>query len=168
MAIPGGTESLRQRAGMVTGNRAVFTADGEVCSGATVITAVTNQTGITGATGAAVMLGLAATITPNAGGTVMVFVTGDIICGTIGDGATLQLSYGTGSAPANNGTLAGTQVAKAVTFLASTVAGRVPLTMMAAITGLTSGTAYWLDLAVENLTGGTTTVANVTVTAVEL
>ena len=168
MAIAGGRSSIGQSPGMVVGNRAIFTNDGLMNSGATATAAPANPTGITGATAAAVMLGLAGSFTPNAGGNMMLWVTGDILCGTIGSGATIQIAYGTGAAPANNAALTGTLAAKALNFVASTAAGRAPFNMMAYIAGLTVGTAYWLDLAVQNLTGGTTTIADVTVTVLEV
>ena len=114
------------------------------------------------------MLGLAGSFTPNAGGNALLLVTGDMVCSVIGDGATLQIAYGTGAAPANNAALTGTLAAKALNFITSTVAGRQPFNLMAYVTGLVVGTPYWVDLAVQNLTGGSTTIANVNVVAIEV
>ena len=125
-------------------------------------------TNFSGSTWQSVMLGLAGSFVPNTGGNAILSVTGDITCSVIGDGATLQIAYGTGAAPANNAALAGTPAAKALTFIASTVAGRMPFNLTAYVTGLVAGTTYWVDLAVQNLTGGTATIANVNVVAMEV
>ena len=167
MAIPGGTESLRQRAGVVVGAGAIFTGDGEVCSGARSQTGVAAPTGIT-ATSPAVMLGLAGSITPNAGGNVMITISGNVNSSVIADGASLQVSYGTGAAPANAGALAGTQVGQVVKYVASTVLGQSPFSLTVYVTGLVAGTAYWIDLAVAAITGGTATFADVNIVAIEL
>ena len=165
MAIPGGTESLRQRAGMVTGNRAVFTADGEVCSGSVTSAQPSNPTGITSTT--QVMLGLAGTVTPNAGGNVLVMMSGDIINSGIAGVATLQIYYGTGTAPANNVAFTGTAAGTVQNFVASTAAGKSPFAINAYLTGLVGGTAYWLDLA-ATASANTTTVQHVNIIAIEL
>ena len=168
MAIPGGRASIAQNPGMAVGNRAIFISDGLLASGAAATMAPANPAAITGATAAAVMLGLGGSFVPNAGGNMLLMITGDIVVSAIGSGATLQIAYGTGAAPANNAALTGTLAAKALNFVTSTVAGRGPFNLMAYVTGLTPAVAYWLDLAVQNLTGGTATIANVNLTAVEV
>ncbi len=166
MAIPGGTESVRQRAGVVVGAGAIFTGDGEVCSGARSVSSPSNPTGAASTT--ATMMGLAGTVTPNTGGNVLILVTGDILNATIGDGVTIQISHGTGTAPVNTATLTGTQDGVAVNFIASTAAGKVPFCVMAYVTGLVAGTAYWIDLASAQLTGGAVTMQHINIVAIEV
>ena len=166
MAIAGGRVSIDQRAGVVVGSRAIFTNDGEICSGAATTSQPTNPTGAASTT--ATMMGLAGSITPNAGGNVLILITGDILNATIGDGVTIQISHGTGSAPANAAALTGTQDGVAVNFIASTAAGKVPFCVMAYVAGLTLGTAYWIDLASAQLTGGAVTMQHINIVAIEV
>lgn len=121
------------------------------------------------------MQGLAGTITPRTTGKVLILITGTIqsTVTTAGDGIKLQASYGTGTAPANAGTLAGTQVGQIVTYTnpATVVAAdvNVPFTVAAVVTGLTRGTAYWVDLAAESVaTISTVKLTGVSVSVVEL
>ena len=99
MAIAGGRSSIAQQPGMTTGNRAIFIGDGLAASGSAATAAPANPPGITGATAAPVMLGLAGGFMPNAGGNMLLWVTGDIVVSAIGSGATLQIAYGTGGPP---------------------------------------------------------------------
>jgi hypothetical protein len=168
MTIQGGHSSIDQRAGVVVGAGAIFTNDGEVCSGARSTSQPTNPSAFAGAAGTAVMAGLAGSFTPNSGGNALVIIEGDVLNSTIGDGATLQISYGTGVAPANAATLTGTQTGRAVNFVAATATGKSPFAIMAYVTGLIAGTAYWLDLAVTPVTGGSVTVADVNIVAIEV
>jgi hypothetical protein len=121
------------------------------------------------------MQGLAGTITPQHTGTVLVIVSGTLTSATVtaGDGITYQISYGTGSAPANAGTLAGTQAGpiqvykNPATVTAADVA--VPFSVSTIITGLTLNTAYWLDLAAKSVgTASSGGVGGVSIVAVEI
>lgn len=107
------------------------------------------------------MQGLAGSITPTTTGRVLVTVSGSTQNGTLtgsGNGIRLQISHGTGSAPANGATLTGTQDATYQTLeTAETVTTNISVTPFATtwiITGLTVGTTYWIDLAAEAI--GTT------------
>jgi hypothetical protein len=166
MAIQGGRVSIDQRAGVVVGSRAIFTNDGEVCSGAATQSQPANPTAIAAQT-TAVMLGLAGSVTPNAGGNVLIIITGDIGDNAIAGTATIQISHGTGAAPANAAALVGTQDGVAVTFTAATVAQKSPFSVSAYVTGLVGGTAYWLDLAVSSPTN-TATIQHVNIIAIEV
>lgn len=126
-----------------------------------------NPTGTT-STGAAKMMGLAGSITCNFTGRVLITIQGTITnAGAIGDGANAQISFGTGTAPINGAALTGTQAGSNIGYIASTTAGEVPFSLSNIQTGFTVGTAYWLDLALEAVTGGTAVVENVTITAME-
>ncbi len=122
------------------------------------------------------MQGLAGAITPASSGTILIIVSGTVVAPagtTAGLGINYQLSYGTGTAPSNAGTLAGTQVGAIQTYenTATVVAAdvHIPFSTQAVVTGLAVGTAYWIDLAAESV--GTISdmgLANVSVSAIEL
>ncbi|HEV2100087.1 MAG TPA: hypothetical protein VGR45_14340, partial [Stellaceae bacterium] len=65
-------------------------------------------------------------------------------------------------------TLTGTQVGGIQRYIAATVAAKSPFCVCAVVTGLTLGTAYWLDVAIADSTGGTATVTDCTVSAFEI
>jgi hypothetical protein len=113
------------------------------------------------------MLGLAGSITPNAGGNVMVTMYGDVINSGIAGVATLQIYFGTGAAPANNAAFTGTAAGTVANFVASTAAGKVPFNLTVYLTGLVPGTTYWLDLA-ATASANTTTVQHVNIVAIEV
>ena len=87
---------------------------------------------------------------------------------TINDGATVQVRYGTGTAPTNGAALTGTQLGASQTFTALVAAQKDGFSITGIATGLTIGTAYWIDAAGNAVTGGTAAVTNITVTASEL
>ena len=120
------------------------------------------------------MQGLAGTITPGKTGSVLVIVSGHFVSSTVtaGDGIKVQLSYGTGSAPANGAALAGTQVGAIREYTNPAVVTAadvlVPFSVNAVVTGLSLGTPYWIDLAAESIaTVSSVGVANVSVSAIE-
>jgi hypothetical protein len=130
-----------------------------------------DPTGTT-STSAAVMMGFGASpalalITPVRSTRMLLQIEG-LVTQTTGNGSNLQLSYGTGAAPANGAALAGTQVGSAETITALTGELTLPFSLTAIVTGLTVGTAYWLDLAVKAVTGGTASPKSCSVTAVEI
>lgn len=131
----------------------------------------------------AVMLGLGATtsfalVTPQVTGRILVTISG-LHSNTNGNGTNVQLSYGTGTAPVNGAALTGTQIGQQAVWTALTGALIGPFSLTALITGLalptinsnrqtSAATTYWLDLAFKAVTGGTATVTNVNITAVEI
>lgn len=126
-------------------------------------------------TSAYFMQGLAGSITPNRSGNILLTISGTITSSTVtaGDGIEHQLSYGTGAAPANAAALAGTQVGSPQSYknpaIVTAADVAVPFSVQAVITGLTLGTAYWLDLAAKSLgTVSSGALSNVSVSAVEL
>lgn len=131
-------------------------------------TTPSNPSGTTSTTAVMMGLGSTATLTPTFSGRVLLTICGSIANATSGDGATAQLSYGTGAAPANGVALTGTQVGNAAAFTAAAAAQKAPFSLTWCITGLTPGTAYWFDLAVAAVTGGTATVTALSATALEV
>ena len=53
-------------------------------------------------------------------------------------------------------------------YVAATIAQKAPFSLSAIVSGLTAGTAIWIDLALTALTGGTAAVENLSITAFEL
>lgn len=122
----------------------------------------------TNATTTVKMAGLAAAITPEVTGRVFVLVTGIVANNTIGDGVNVQLAWGTGGAPANGAAATGTTVGLVKHFIASTAAGQQGIALGAFISGLTNGTAIWVDLQFAAVTGGTATLKDCDVVLEEL
>jgi hypothetical protein len=119
--------------------------------------------------GTFVMAGFAATITPTISGKVLMVISGIMSNGTINDGASIAIRYGTGTAPVNGAALTGTGSGSNNPSITSYTAGQgYPFTCIARVTGLTLNTAYWVDGIIQALTGGTATFANIGITLLEL
>lgn len=114
------------------------------------------------------MMGLAGTVTPSATGNVLLLLAGDLTNDTSGDGAKVQLRYGTGAAPANGDALTGTTAGGLVQFIAAANNQRAPVGLHARISGLAVGVAVWLDVSLAAITGGTAALSNVSLTAQEV
>ena len=130
--------------------------------------APSDPTGTTNTSG--LMMGLAGSVTPNQTGRLFVMVTGNLANGTIADGAKVRLRLGTGAAPANAGALAGTVYGKeSITTAAGGAANdKVPFVVQAVITTLTVGTAYWIDIDLAAIVGGTASATEVQISALEV
>jgi hypothetical protein len=123
-----------------------------------------DPTGTTDTTGK--MAGLAVSFTPATTGRVAINISGNATNSgaTAGQGAKAQIRYGTSTAPTNGAALTGTTVGAMVTAtLMRNTADLIPISLVGVITGLTLGTAYWLDLAEVALTSGTGQLKNLTV-----
>jgi hypothetical protein len=102
-----------------------------------------------------VMMGLPGTITPSYSGRIFVIASGNWFNDTGGFGGNLILHYGTGAKPANGVALTGSDFGSpALDSNMDANAGR-PWSVCGIITGLTIGTAYWLDVALKAWGGGT-------------
>src|SRR6266849_2311806 len=132
--------------------RAGTTVYGPHASNATQ-TNVAAPTGTTNTTG--VMMGLAGAITPAHSGNVLLIVNG-----TTSDGASLQIRYGTGAAPTNGAALTGTTVGNNIADN-NPVTNKIPFSVQAVVSGLAVGTAYWVDVGLAAVTGGTASLATV-------
>jgi hypothetical protein len=115
-----------------------------------------------------VMMGLAGAITPSSTGKILVMLSGDMFNSVINDGVNVQLRYGTGGAPVNGAALVGTTAGGQPRYTAAVAAQPVPFAIQAIISGLTLGTAYWLDAAVAAITGGNASIENLSLSAVEV
>jgi hypothetical protein len=117
------------------------------------------------------------TITPQCTGRVLVLVEGDMT-GVNTATVTAQLSFGTGTAPANNAAVTGTQVGSQPTLTPITGILSTPFTLFWVITGLTvpsvsstgvTGAAVpvWLDVALKS-SSGAASISNLTCIAIEI
>jgi hypothetical protein len=118
--------------------------------GAAVQASPTTPTGTTSATDKMMGLGSTCAVTPTISGRLKVEFFGALLS-TGGFSSTLKVYYGTGSAPANGAAVTGTQLGNRSTLAGS---GTSNLTSLFAnggvVTGLTVGTAYWFDLAMNS------------------
>lgn len=114
------------------------------------------------------MAGLAGAITPATSGRIMITISGDMDNSTSNDGVQVQIRYGTGGAPSSGGNLTGTTVGGAVNMVSNSSSNRIPFTCNAVVTGLTVGTAYWIDLGLAAITGGTARIRDISISVIEL
>ena len=134
-------------------------------SGATATLLNQNPAGTTSTT--LIMAGLGLQITPVNSGTVEVWLTGSVRNNTAGSGANMQFVYGTGTPPANGAASTGTAIGTGIQSVAVGGTNTTPFTLLAAITGLTLGTQYWIDLRFRALTSGTATMQQLDMRATE-
>jgi len=124
-----------------------------------------DPTGSASATG--LMMGLAGAITPATTGRILFMITGDVGNTNNGATATIQLYEGTGTAPVNGAAITGSASGGAQKFITAAAAQKVPFGVVALVTGLTLGTAYWFDVSLA-ASAGTSTIKDVSVTAFEI
>jgi hypothetical protein len=113
------------------------------------------------------MLGLAGSVTPNSTGKIAFQVSGNAFNSTAADGESLQIRYGTGTAPTNGAASAGTSIGAAQSMGTGTSTLPNTFTLQATVSGLNVGTAYWFDLGCKAITGGGGETSNVSMTALE-
>lgn len=111
----------------------------------------TDPTGTTSLTG--VMMGCAVAFTPKLTGRIRVLVSGVGNNNTASDGGTLFIQYGTGTAPINAAAPTGTRTGNQPIFVSGT--NKSSFTAVGFVLGLIPGTAYWFDVELAALTGGT-------------
>ena len=125
-----------------------------------------NPTG--NATGTNVMMGLAGAITPGISGKILILISG-YLQNTSTGGANAQIAYGTGTAPVNGAAATGTLIGNNATNNPSVAATAIPFTCCAIVSGLTLGTAYWIDLQLARVAAiGTGSCGNLTVSIMEI
>lgn len=130
---------------------------------------VTTASGGAGTTSStAVMLGLAGAMTPASSGTIMITIDGLVSSSGISGASTVQIAYGTGTAPTLNAAATGTVKGSLLTCTSNAGGSYTPFSTTAIVTGLSSGTAYWIDLQYSNQSGATTVLSQITVTAAEI
>ena len=105
-----------------------------------------------------VMAGYGQTFTPSKTGRVLIILLTNVNNNTAGDSVQAVLSYGSGTPPAANSALAGTQVGSSTDVTSAVANAANAITLAAVITGLTVGTTYWVDAAYSAVGGGTATI----------
>lgn len=118
-----------------------------------------------------VMAGLAIAFTPSRNGNILLMATayGTNSTAAAGDGARMQLSYGTTTAPTNGAALTGTQTGNISQGVLMRATANDPFTLAChAAVALTVGTAYWLDLAFSATAGGTGLIKSIAISAIEI
>ena len=114
-----------------------------------------------------VMAGYGQTFTPSKTGRVLIILLANVNNNTAGDGVQAVLSYGTGTPPAANGALAGTQVGGTAKETSAAASASNEVALAVVLTGLTVGTTYWLDVAYAAITGGTATISIIYAVVIE-
>lgn len=126
-----------------------------------------NPAAQTSTTGIMAGIGQSGSFTPHFDGVALVTITGTALPGAAAT-ATIQLTYGTGTPPANNATPVGSACgAPAVYTMGATTGYAVPFTVTCAVTGLTLNVGYWFDLNAKTSASTTLTLTNIGVTAAE-
>jgi len=130
-----------------------------------------DPTGTTNTSGLMMGIGVANSLTPLYTGRVLAIISGNLTNSTAaaGDGAKVQIRYGTGAAPANGAALTGTAVGYIVSsVLERATAGDLQgFACQAIISGLTTGTGYWFDISLAAIVGGTGQAKNLSVSVIE-
>jgi hypothetical protein len=135
-----------------------YDASWTTVSTANLQTSALSPAGTTSGTGVMAGLGaLGAVFTPVKSGTIFVTVSGSLNNNTATGGATVQIRYGTGTAPANGAALTGTVAGQAAQRTgAGWGANQVcPYNLCVIITGLSLGVPIWIDCSQAILSTGT-------------
>lgn len=106
-------------------------------------------------------------LTPQFSGRILLMASGLETSGTTGSTCTVQLSFGTGAAPANGAAVAGTQQGNQPAWVSLTGALAVPFSLFTIVQGLVIGTAVWFDIA-QKSSGGTLSLTLCEMIAVEI
>lgn len=167
-----GSVTLQPFTGAAAGTISLPNATGTLLSTAGVTLNVSggSPTGTTSLTG--VMMGLGTTfhLTPLFSTRILVTIYGAIAnTNGSGNGGSLIMFFGTGTAPSNGAASTGTQGSANLTaFTVATAGQEAPFSITGILSGLTAGTAYWFDLRLTAISVGTASVTNVGVSAYEM
>lgn len=142
------------------GYTVLSTSDAETVHTAAAPTGTTSTT--------AVMMAVGGAITPVNSTRIWVSVSGQMANSTAGDGVTIDIRYGTSTAPINGAAVSGTLVGIAQTSTSISALQKSGFCVSAPVAGLTVGTAYWFDVSVMAVTGGTASITGVTASAMEM
>ena len=115
-----------------------------------------------------VMMGTGSTfaITPGFSGRLHICLQAQASVSVATAAFTVQLRYGTGTAPINGAAITGTALGASLSPWSAVANSIVPFTLTGVVTGLTVGTAYWIDFSLGTSTG-TATSAGVSCNAME-
>jgi hypothetical protein len=115
------------------------------------------------------MAGMSGSITPGYSGRIFVTCCGHVKNNTAGSGASIQLRRGTTAAPNNGAAIVGTAFGPPLSYdgVGWGANQQTPFSVSALVTGLLVGTAYWLDVSLATINGGTATIAGTSICAHE-
>lgn len=121
-------------------------------------TLTATPSGQTTAQGTQTMVGAggSCTITPVYSTRILIIFTGVFNNGTANQSVTMQLRRGTGTAPTNGAAVTGTTVGNSLAPTNFIVTNNEQFSLYGITTGLTPGTAYWIDFSGSAPTGTTT------------
>lgn len=105
-------------------------------------------------------------MTPQVTGRILLVATGIQTSGTTASTCTVQMSQGTGAAPANGAAVTGTQVGGQPAWTSLTGILTVPFSLVWVTTGNAIGTALWFDIA-QKSSGGTLQLSKLNLVAIE-
>jgi hypothetical protein len=128
--------------------------------------AVTNPTGTASSTFR--MMGLNTQLTANVGTAATINLDGQITNSSNNSVTEVVVCWGTGTPPLNGAAQAGTVASQAARYKATNANDYVPFSLTCLVTGLASGTTYWLDAAVRAPSGGTAAITDLDFTVVGL
>lgn len=116
------------------------------------------------------MTGLEGSISMSGGTKALVIISGDIAQSGNDGNCTLQIYYGTGTAPSNGNSETGTAIGSEVNIEFKGTGSQIkyPFSTQVIITGLIPETTYWMDLGTTNTGGNSVNINNVSVSAIEL
>ena len=124
-----------------------------------------NPTGTSSAT--QVMMGLAGSITPTKSGKVLIIISGALQNTGGATTNTVQIRYGTGTAPANGAAATGTTAGAALQSAPTNGSGPEAFSINAIVSGLTLSTAHWIDVGLA-ASAGTGSIRTISISAVEV
>lgn len=107
-------------------------------------------------------------ITPTQTGKVKITITGIQTNSSLNDGVGVQMRYGTGTAPSNGDAPTGTIVGALIESDGNDQVAGNPWSLTFTIPSLSVSTAYWFDVTINEIGGGTATITDLTVEALEL
>jgi hypothetical protein len=165
----------------IAGNTGAFTLDGGLTNSTNAIrrayndailsAGLTNPTNSTSATGQMCGFGVSqARLAPTTSTRLLVTFTGNWSqAGAANSTMTMDMRFGTGSGPAANAAVTGTQAGSAIVVGQANGAGiSSSFSLSAIISGLTAGTTYWFDLSRLSSTPSAITMTSCYVMALEI
>jgi len=123
-------------------------------------TFTTNSTTQTTTSTTFLMGGNTATIKPRVTVNIKIFLSGTVASSLLGDGCQIKIQYGTGTTPTGGSAVTGTTAGLAQTIDSGVGGANAAESIITGATGLTVGTAYWIQPAYAADTGGTCSVKN--------
>lgn len=140
---------------------------GMALNSATLQASPANPTASSSPSGVMMGLGTTCKITPVFSTRIRLAIQGTLVTGAVNDFVSIQTKYSSGSPPSNGASPVGTSIGSTAVITSSPTGGAAAsFNVGGIITGLTTGTAYWLDLDIAPNTS-TASVQNISCSADE-